>query len=87
MRHVIWCAAVVVLLSGVDASAQGAASRYQYCAVSMGQGMQYEDCRFADLDSCREELLGLGGFCRPNPRYVPSEGRRSPKSRRRAPQD
>jgi hypothetical protein len=84
MKHVIWCAVAAVLLCGSDASAQNRASRYSYCAISMGQGMQYEDCHFDSLDACRQELLGLGGYCRPNPRYVPPEPRRS---RRRAPPD
>jgi len=61
-----------VLLSAVSFSgAASAQSPYAYCAVSRGVEGNYEDCSFATLADCREELKGLGGFCQLNPRYVP----------------
>jgi len=41
-----------------------------YCAVSRGFGVTYEDCGFASFAACQEEVRGMGGFCRPNARYM-----------------
>ena len=36
----------------------------RWCAVSPKKS---ENCGYATLDQCRAEVLGLGGWCRPNP--------------------
>jgi Protein of unknown function (DUF3551) len=35
------------------------------CAVYSKRGT--ENCGYATLDQCRAQVLGLGGWCRPNP--------------------
>ncbi len=42
--------------------AGGASNRW--CAYSPKRS---ENCGYATLDQCRAQVLGLGGFCRPNP--------------------
>jgi hypothetical protein len=70
--------AVGVALAGNFPRAVLARTEPAYCAVSRGQGTVYQDCRYATLAECLEELKGLGGHCQPNPRYV------APPSRERA---
>jgi hypothetical protein len=36
----------------------------RWCAVSPKKS---ENCGYATLDQCRAQVLGLGGWCRPNP--------------------
>jgi Protein of unknown function (DUF3551) len=73
-------AGAVLVLTNSTAFAQG-----RYCAVSQGAGITYEQCSFMSFEECRVEVQGLGGFCRPNPRYVgPALGTREDRPRRRA---
>jgi len=57
---------------------------YPYCAVSRGADIIYEDCSYGSFAACLEEIRGLGGYCRPNARYVappvvPQPDRRQPR--------
>jgi Protein of unknown function (DUF3551) len=36
-----------------------------WCAVYSRRGS--ENCGYATLEQCRAQVLGLGGWCRPNP--------------------
>jgi hypothetical protein len=41
------------------------------------------DCGFRTFQQCLDNARGLGGICRPNPRYAgPPEGEASPRKRR-----
>lgn len=63
------------LIVAATAAAAGAAlfggaalaASFPYCAISRGGDVSYTDCSYASLEACREEILGLGGFCQPNP--------------------
>jgi Protein of unknown function (DUF3551) len=39
----------------------------QWCAIYTGRKGGSENCGFATLDQCRAQVLGVGGWCRPNP--------------------
>jgi tetratricopeptide (TPR) repeat protein len=42
----------------------GEAASNRWCAVTPKRS---ENCGYATLDQCRAYMLGLGGWCRPNP--------------------
>src|SRR5262249_25619463 len=44
-----------------------AAASNRWCAVYNRRGGTSENCGYATLDQCRYQVLGLGGWCRPNP--------------------
>ena len=46
------------------------ADPYRYCAVYGGAMSGSENCYFMTLQQCREQISGIGGFCRPNPFYT-----------------
>jgi hypothetical protein len=48
-------------LTATDADAASNA----WCAVYSRRGS--ENCGYATLEQCRAQVLGLGGWCRPNP--------------------
>jgi hypothetical protein len=48
------------LLATVTDAAAGA-----WCATYSKRGT--ENCGYATLEQCRAQVLGLGGWCRPNP--------------------
>jgi Protein of unknown function (DUF3551) len=95
MAQWISAARVGAVLAGASAIAWLAAvpnalarSDYPYCAVSRGADIIYEDCSYASFAACLEELRGLGGYCRPNARYVAppvvaNPDRRQPRRRMR----
>ena len=43
-----------------------AAASNAWCAVYNRRGGS-ENCGYATLNQCRAQVLGLGGWCRPNP--------------------
>jgi hypothetical protein len=93
MGQWISAARVGAALAGASAIASVAAvpnvvarTNYPYCAVSRGSEIVYEDCSYDSFAACLEELRGLGGYCRPNARYVaPPAVRREPDRRRPPP--
>ena len=44
-----------------------AAASNAWCATYSRQGGISENCGYATLAQCRAQVLGLGGWCRPNP--------------------
>jgi hypothetical protein len=54
---------MMVTLPVTDAPAASNA----WCAVYNRQGGTSENCGYATLNQCRAQVLGLGGWCRPNP--------------------
>ena len=44
-----------------------AAASNAWCAVYNRRGGTSENCGYATLNQCRAQVLGLGGWCRPNP--------------------
>jgi Protein of unknown function (DUF3551) len=55
-----------LLFQAHSASAQQANS-YPWCAEQFEAGL---DCSFDSFAQCTEYLLGLGGYCTPNPSYA-----------------
>ena len=47
--------------------ADTAAASNAWCAVYSRRGGTSENCGYATLNQCRGQVLGLGGWCRPNP--------------------
>jgi Protein of unknown function (DUF3551) len=76
-----------VIASVVAVPSAVARTDQPYCAVSRGADIVYEDCSYVNFAACLEELRGLGGYCRPNARYVappvvPQPDRRRPRQTR-----
>ena len=94
MRQWVSAARVGAVMAGAVAIASVVAvpdtvalTNYPYCAMSRGADIGYEDCSYDSFAACLEELRGLGGYCRPNARYVapptvPEPTRRRPRRKR-----
>src|SRR5438132_7485321 len=66
-------AIMALLLTDADAkrrsSAQGsqaAGASRSWCATYPGKGIN-DNCGYSSFNQCYQTVLGLGGFCRPNP--------------------
>src|SRR5262249_1413366 len=66
-------AITALLLTDADAkrrsSAQGsqaAGASRSWCATYPGKGIS-DNCSYSSFNQCYQTVLGLGGFCRPNP--------------------
>jgi hypothetical protein len=62
-----------LLLPGLGAGtaqAQVKADPYRWCADFGGRGGGGTSCYYTSFEQCRRELVGRGGFCRPNPFYT-----------------
>ena len=66
-------AIMALLLTDADAkrrsSAQGsqaAGAGRSWCATSLRKGIN-DNCGYSSFNQCYQTVLGLGGFCRPNP--------------------
>jgi len=59
MRVTVLIAFVTLLLTVSEAAAGS------WCATYSKRGI--ENCTYTSLDQCRAQVLGLGGWCRPNP--------------------
>ena len=67
-------AIMALLLTDADAkrrrsSAQGsqaAGASGSWCATYPDQGLN-DNCSYSSFNQCYQTVLGLGGFCRPNP--------------------
>jgi hypothetical protein len=64
---------MALLLTEADAkrrsSAQGgqaAGAGRSWCATSLRKGIN-DNCGYSSFNQCYQTVLGLGGFCRPNP--------------------
>jgi hypothetical protein len=62
MRSIALVSASLVMITLLVTDADAASNRW--CASSPKRS---ENCGYATLDQCRAQVLGLGGFCRPNP--------------------
>src|SRR5260221_14008527 len=62
MRAIGLASASLVMITLMVSDADAASNRW--CAVSPKRS---ENCGYATLDQCRAQVLGLGGWCRPNP--------------------
>ena len=62
MRAVGLVSVSLVTITLLATDAQAASNRW--CAVTPKRS---ENCGYATLDQCRAYMLGLGGWCRPNP--------------------
>jgi hypothetical protein len=61
-------AIMALLLTDADAkrrSSAAGASR-SWCATYPGKGIS-DNCSYSSFNQCYQTVLGLGGFCRPNP--------------------
>ncbi|HWM80669.1 MAG TPA: DUF3551 domain-containing protein [Pseudolabrys sp.] len=79
MKIILSVLAALVLLPAASA-APAHADPYRWCADFGGRGGGGTSCYYNSFEQCRRELIGRGGFCRPNPFY---DGRpvRSERSR------
>lgn len=62
-----------LLLPGLGttaARAQVGPDPYRWCADFGGRGGGGTSCYYTSFAQCQRELLGRGGFCRPNPFYT-----------------
>ncbi len=57
---------VSITLATMVLAANDAAAA-QWCAFYTGKKGGSENCGYATLDQCRAQVLGVGGWCRPNP--------------------
>ena len=62
MRVIGLVSVSLVMMTLLVTDADAASNRW--CAVSPKRA---ENCGYATLDQCRAQVLGLGGWCRPNP--------------------
>src|SRR6516162_4459029 len=62
-----------------------AAASNAWCAVYSRRGGTSENCGYATLNQCRAQVLGLGGWCRPNPFPGRRLGRAAPGRRAHRP--
>jgi Protein of unknown function (DUF3551) len=60
-KTLVLIAFATMMLVATDAAAG------QWCATYTGRKGGSENCGFATLDQCRAQVLGVGGWCRPNP--------------------
>ena len=59
MRATVSIAFVLMLLTVTEAAAGS------WCATYSKRGT--ENCTYTSMEQCRAQVLGLGGWCRPNP--------------------
>jgi hypothetical protein len=74
---------LLALLCGGSAQAR----EYPWCAFyggigGMGIGSSTYNCGFVSWEQCMATISGVGGVCRPNPRYVPPPPRRKTPPRK-----
>ena len=62
MRTIALVSASLVMIKLPVTDADAASNRW--CATTPKRS---ENCGYATLDQCRAYVLGLGGWCRPNP--------------------
>jgi len=74
---------VLAICVGVNALARdpAAADPFKWCAEYTG-GMGGANCGFVTLEQCQANVVGAGGFCRPNPFYSDDAERRGKRERR-----
>jgi Protein of unknown function (DUF3551) len=71
------CAVAVVAADSQLAQAQFSSSRNPWCIRDGIGGRGNWDCSYHNQQQCLASASGAGGWCTPNPNYVP------PKSKRR----
>jgi Protein of unknown function (DUF3551) len=65
--RVIALVLVGLAINTFAATESDAAASNAWCATYSRQGGVSENCGYATLAQCRAQVLGLGGWCRPNP--------------------
>jgi Protein of unknown function (DUF3551) len=65
--RVIGLVLVGLAINTFAATQSQAAASNAWCATYSRQGGISENCGYATLAQCRAQVLGLGGWCRPNP--------------------
>ncbi|HEY6604238.1 MAG TPA: DUF3551 domain-containing protein, partial [Xanthobacteraceae bacterium] len=65
--RVIALVLVGLAINTFAATESDAAASNAWCATYSRQGGISENCGYATLAQCRAQVLGLGGWCRPNP--------------------
>jgi Protein of unknown function (DUF3551) len=70
MRAIGLASVSLVMITLLVTDADAASNRW--CAVYSKRGS--ENCGYATLDQCRAQVLGLGGWCRPNRSPAPRSG-------------
>jgi dipeptide/tripeptide permease len=81
MRMILGLALAAPLLLGTVGGAS--AQNYPWCAQYNLRGGA-TNCGFVSYAQCQATVSGIGGFCQPNPMYVPTQyGPRQPRKRHR----
>jgi hypothetical protein len=83
LRILMTAATIMAVMSFGGHPAQ--AYEAPWCAVvNSGWSSVYWDCQYSSFEQCRPHILaGNRGFCNPNPRYHPEQGRYRPRRDRR----
>ncbi|MBN8920131.1 MAG: DUF3551 domain-containing protein [Rhizobiales bacterium] len=68
LRSLLIGAVAATALAGLGAS-PASARDYPFCATQGGWG-SYENCGYSTMQQCMAAVSGVGGFCKPNPRYA-----------------
>jgi hypothetical protein len=70
LKTVVAVAALALAgVAGSSASAKASDGDGPWCAVGGGRS-GYENCGYFTFRQCRAAVSGVGGACRPNPRYA-----------------
>jgi hypothetical protein len=74
---------IAVVCSCATAHAQAWDSRYPVCQIVYGPTAQYNDCRYATLEQCRQLASGLPAQCVDNPYFAGTKPDPNRQRRRR----
>jgi hypothetical protein len=79
MRILLAMAAVVAAFAVQQRPAQAAEA--PWCLISQGGGSGR--CTYNSIEACRQDMVGGGSFCNPNPNYQGAQPRQQAPRRRR----
>jgi hypothetical protein len=78
-----WMAAglFVLAMAGASAAPRSVWPEYKWCYIEPPYYIQH--CHYDSIEECRLEIIGMGGYCNLNPRYVePAPQPEKPRRRR-----
>ena len=75
MKKLTLLAAIIVLTALGGAAEAQRYTQYPVCATYGRIGSSTTSCAFNNMAQCRMSVSGRGGFCEPNPNYVPARKR------------
>ena len=84
MRKTLFALAAITGLATVSIAGAAAAEPYKWCAEYSG-AMGGANCGFVTEQQCMANIVGTGGFCRPNSFYGGESEKRTISERKRNP--